>query len=66
MDVTKLKPGDEYVVVWTDWDRQRYRVEEIRDGYIIRKRWIKHLDKWTDWVGVQKIDEMRRFTIFPA
>jgi hypothetical protein len=62
-DLTKLKPGDEYVLEWNDGDRQRYRVEEIRDGYIVRKRWIEHQGKWTDWLGVQKIAEANCFVV---
>jgi hypothetical protein len=62
-DPSKLKVGDEYTVEWADGDRQRYRVEEMRDGYIIRKRWIAHQNKWTDWNGVQKISELRRHAV---
>lgn len=63
VDLSKLLPGDEYVVTWNDGDRQRYRVEEIRDGYVIRKRWVDHLSKWTEWNGVQKIAAVERHTI---
>jgi hypothetical protein len=63
IDLSKLLPGEEYVVTWNDGDRQRYRVEEIRDGYVIRKRWIAHLERWTEWNGVQKISEVERFSI---
>ena len=66
VDITKLQPGDEYIVEWNDGDRQRYRVEEIRGGYVVRKRWIEHRSKWTDWVGVQKIDEISRHTVLSA
>jgi len=61
--LANLLPGDEYLVEWNDGDRQRYRVEEIRDGYVVRKRWIEHQAKWTEWVGVQKISEVRKHQI---
>jgi hypothetical protein len=60
MDWSRLKPGDQYVVEWMDGDKQQYRVEEIRGEHIIRRRWIEHLNKWTDWVGVQTLSEMKR------
>lgn len=63
IDLSRLLPGEEYVVTWNDGDRQRYRVEEIRDGYVIRKRWIAHLGRWTEWNGVQKISEVKRHKI---
>ena len=64
--LSRLAPGDEYVVEWNDGDRQRYRVEEIRGDFIVQKRWITHLNKWTDWNGVQKISEMRRHKVEAA
>lgn len=59
----ELKPGDEYVVEWNDGDRQRYRVEEIRGDNIIRRRWMATRNRWTDWVGVQKLSEIKRHKI---
>lgn len=59
----KLQTGDEYIVEWNDGDRQRYRVEEVRGDYIVRKRWIAHLNRWTEWDGVQKISEVARHTV---
>ncbi len=63
IDLSKLVPGNEYIVEWNDGDRQRYRVEEMRGDYVIRKRWIDHLNKWTEWNGVQKIAEITRHKI---
>lgn len=58
-----LKPGDEYIVEWGDATSQRYRVEEIRGDMIVRRRWIEHLDKWTDWVGVTSAKQLKRFKV---
>lgn len=54
----ELKPGDEYIIEWHDWDRQRYRVDEIRGGAIISRRWIAHKEKWTDWPVIQKASRL--------
>lgn len=66
IDPGVLKPGDEYIVEWADGERQRYRVEEIRGDSIVRRRWIEHRARWTEWVGVMKLSEIRRHTVFAA
>lgn len=49
-----LSPGDQYIIEWDHWDRQRYRVDELRGDVIVCRRWIPHKQKWTDWPVVQK------------
>jgi len=53
-----LSPGDVYVIEWEAWDRQLYRVDEIRGDTIVSHRWIEHKQKWTDWPVVQKASRL--------
>lgn len=54
----KLNPGDQYIIEWAPWDRQRYRVDEIRGDIIVSRRWITHKQKWTDWPVMQKASRL--------
>lgn len=53
-----LHVGDQYVVEWASYDRQHYRVEEVRGDHIVYRRWIETKGKWTDWQGVQRASRL--------